>query len=311
MAWNLDFPATAPAAPHAARPLVTLKDVLWFFYLYPIRILVRSAPRLFGPILIVLGSPAFSVLRRDRAALAASRMDKALGVGEQSAHRMARRFTRNAVIRAVADLRAGEGERARFVGREHLDAALTRGRGVLLLTGHFYAGRIAKRALAPAGYPVMSVRNGAPPDGLAGRIGKRFLQPRYIQFLHGVIRDEVDNNDQGASLAIFRRLRSNGIVNIHFDAAFATDVVEAPFLGAVRRFSLGLLELVRLSGCAVVPMLATGIGGEVRIAFEPALDLAPAASRAEFASLNLPLFIETLERQVRACPEEWELWIRL
>jgi len=67
-----------------------------------------------------------------------------------------------------------------IVGREHLERAISAGKGVVLLTGHFFASRIALRHLARIGYPVLCVKNQNPGSQLEGRLGRRLLRPRSI-----------------------------------------------------------------------------------------------------------------------------------
>lgn len=300
-------------------PLVSVKDVLWFVYLYPLRF---AASRLSASNLYRLGGlmePLFQALAAKRRSIARERMRKALGcaISDREVDRLSRRFVANAIWRALDDLHLADPPSAgRFAppvidGLDHLTHALSAGKGVLLLTGHFYANRLAKHYLARTGYPVMSVRHGEPPDQWMGRLGARVLQPRYVQFLHRVIADEVFLQDPQCSLKIFRRLRGGGLVNVHFDASFSPRSVTLPFLGGTKRFATGLLEVVRLSQCAVVPMVCTGNQRGWTIRFDEPLRLTPADSRDGFVAANIHQFVARLERQVIEHSSEWESWIRL
>lgn len=303
----------------ANRPLVSVKDLLWFVYLYPLRFV---ATRLSAANLYRLGGlmePVFQALAAKRRRIARERMRKALAaeISDREVDRLSRRFVANAIWRALDDLHLADPQSAsRFPppvieGLDHLTGALSAGKGALLLTGHFYANRLAKHYLAKNGYPVMSVRNGEPPDQWMGRLGARLLQPRYVQFLHRVIADEVFIQDPQCSLKIFRRLRGGGLVNVHFDASFSTQVMTLPFLGGTKEFATGLLEVVRLSQCAVVPMVCTGNQREWAIRFDEPLRLTPADSRGAFVAANIHQFVARLERQVIEHSSDWESWIRL
>ena len=169
--------------------LVTVKDALWFTYLYPLRFLAAVLPcgalRLAGR----LAEPAFQFITRKQKRVVTEGLALATGGGASPAARRktARRFVTNAVVRAVDDLilnRLTARRRlacAELRGLDHLKSALAAGKGVIVVTGHFYANRLAKRHLAEIGYSMMSVRHGQPPDRMMGRLGKRFLQPRYIE----------------------------------------------------------------------------------------------------------------------------------
>ena len=194
-------------------------------------------------------------------------------------------------------------------GLDHLEQARAAGKGVLILTAHFYASRIAKRYLTKLGYPVMTVRVQPSSGAMTSRLGRRFLYPRYAEFLHRVFRDEVYVHQPDCALRILKRLRSGGLVNIHLDGQHLRKAVEWPFLGAPWRFPAGYFELIRASGCQVVPMLATGNGAGVRIQFGEALETIPADGSDEFAAANLPLLAGAIERQIRDHPEDWSKWI--
>lgn len=305
--------------PDGRLPLVTAKDVLWFLYLYPFRALaVRLSPaarhRLGRAV-----EPFFRFFTRRQMRVARQRMAVALGPTHSTAAiaETTRRYVSNTIVRAFDDLLLAD-ERARphvrpseIQGIEHLKQALSGGKGVVLITGHFYASRLGKHSLAAMGYPVLSVRNGQPPDRWMGRLGAKVLQRRYVEFLHGIIRDEVFIQDPECSLKILGRLRSGGLVNVHIDAVASSSWIEVPFFGHPKRFATGLLEIVRLSGCAVVPMLCLGTSSASRVIFDAPLRLEPSRSRKEFVNMNIRTLVDTLERQIREHPSEWEAWVRL
>ncbi len=159
---------------------------------------------------------------------------------------------------------------------------------------------------------MLSVRHGEPPDAQMGRLGSQWLQKRYVDFLHGVIRDEVFLQDPEFALKVLARLRSGGLVQVHIDALFSRDQVRLQFLGTHRRFPAGFLRFVRLSGCALVPMLCLGDSGRLAIRFEPPLRLIDGGSQEEFVMRNLPPLVGWLEMQIREHPDQWDAWrIRL
>lgn len=310
-------------APEAQEPLppVTVKDILWWLYLYPLRgAALALPPAILRGLVPVLDAP-FQIIVAGRKRIVRERMALAFGspAEDPRIRRIARRFVRNAVRRAIDDLimdrlpfRPGDGFTAgRIQGIHHLDDALAQGRGVIVATGHFYANRIGKRHLADIGYPLMSVRHHRPPDRWMGRLGQRRLQPRYVDFLHGVVRDEVSPTDPACSLRILERLRSNGIVNVHIDAAFSRQRVSLLCLGRPRRFATGFMDVVRLTRAAIVPMLCLGSSAGFSIEFGEPFAIDRRADAAGFVRANLPLFASLLESQVLAHPEEWELWLRI
>jgi len=115
--------------------------------------------------------------------------------------------------------------------------------------------------------------------------------------------------EAGSPLKILHTLRSGGLVNIHFDGRSGRRNAPWPFLGVSRRFSTGTLDVVRLSGCAVVPMLCLGRSSGFRIVFDPMLKIAQTDGRDEFIRTNLPTFVQAIERQISEHPDEWEQWM--
>jgi lauroyl/myristoyl acyltransferase len=132
-----------------------------------------------------------------------------------------------------------------------------------------------------------------------------------MEFLHAVIGESVYIQDRECTLKIVRRLRSGGLVNIHFDGQSGTRTTPWSLLGIPRRFSTGIFELIRLSSCAVVPMICLGRSSAFRIIFGPMLDIVQAPGRDEFIRANLPAFVQTIEKQILDYPEEWEQWMSI
>lgn len=296
-----------------------MKDLLWLVYLY----LARPLAGLLGPgALSTLGRVAeplfqWSVRRQKRDAR--RRMQLAFGDSytADEIETLLRRFVANAIPRAVDDLYLARPEAVKRMppphagGLDRLRAALAAGRGVLLLSGHFYANRVAKAHLRAMGFPVLTVRDAVPSDRWMGRLGESALQSKYLEFLHGVMGELVFVEDPQCALKVFRRLREGGLVSVLFDAPFSSHTIEAAFLGRQKPFPTGLLEIVRLSGCAVVPMLCTGNQRNCRIEFGEALQLQTAGDRQGFVAANLMPFVSTLEEMIRKRPDEYELWTRL
>jgi lauroyl/myristoyl acyltransferase len=306
---------TVPSIPAAAEPLVTVDDLLWFLYLYPLRILSAISPR---SLLYSIGKLSWFRARKRRDA-AARRMLKTQcpGIPRDQIQHIAGKFLANSAVRMLDDLVISWPSYARRLrcreiqGLEHLERATSAGKGVILLTVHFCAIRIAKRHLVASGYPILTVRDEIAEGDWWGRFGRRILAPRRMDFLQAIMGESVNVQDRGCVLKIVARLRSGGLVNIHFDGLAGARTKPWTFLGSPRNFSTGIFDIVRLSGCAVLPMLCLGRSSDFRIIFGPVLETVQTPGRDEFIEANLPAFVETMEQQILNHPEEWEQWMSI
>ena len=310
-----DVQAAQPCTGDRHAPLVTVRDLLLLLYLYPFQLVLKFFPR---GVLYLIGGAVQQMLEmvyRGWRKRVEGRMLALAGsaITPEQAPRLARELVRGSIFRLIDDLVINRPQflketRCAISGLAHLDSAQSDGRGVLLITGHFYANRLARRYLAAQGYPILIVRLRNAPSSLAGRLTGPLVQKRLMKHLDRVIRDEVYVDDPGCTLKILQRLRSGGLVAITVDGWWGGRTIQSTLFGIRRRFSSGMLDIVRLSGCAVVPMRCFGRSSDLRIAFGAPLAILKTSTRDEFVSANLPVFISVLETQIRENPAEWTLW---
>jgi len=295
-----------------------MKDVAWLVYLYPARWLARLLPLAWIYALGDLAAALASVcLRRTRKRLL-KRLSTAFNRDPADPHlrRIAGQYFRNAALRFLDDLlaerllREGRLRNVEIVHLENLTQALSAGKGALLVSGHFFASRLAKRYLAAIGFPSLSVRSLNPRDRRAGRLGMRFLQKRYVALVGQVLGDEVSIQDPDCSLKMLARLRSGGLIDCHVDAALSRQVIERMFFGRQTPFPAGFLHVARVAGCPLVPIHCLGNSRRLRIEFGKALWLESAPDRRSFAENNLSKVLRILEEQIISHPAEWDLWMR-
>jgi len=307
--------STASARP---RPLIRMKDIAWLVYLYPARWLARVLPLrslyALGDASAVCGAaclrgPRKALLERLALAFNADTTDPGLRA-------IADRYFRNAILRFLDDLLIERRllelhpRNVEIVHLENLTEALSAGRGAVLVSGHFFASRLAKRYLATIGFPSLSVRNYEPPDENAGRLGIRLLQERYVALIGEVQGEEVSIQDRDCSLKMLARLRSGGLIDCHVDAPYSQEVVKRGFLGREKTFPAGFLHVAKLAGCPLVPLHCLGNSRRLRIEFGKALWLENAPDRRTFAETNLTPVLRVLEEQIKSHPAEYDLWIR-
>ncbi len=304
-----------PGPSRSTSHLVSLQDLVWFLYLSPVRRLASVDSPAHRRRLTERLETALQLLMARQKRRVAHRVAAAAQRGALSAdpEEVARRVVSHTAAQLVADLCLAQpgtepSRPAAIRGLPHLEEARARGKGVMLLSPHCYANRAAKRGLAAAGHAILSVRSGRLRYPGMSRAGQRLLCHRYNDFLHRVVRDEALIQDPGCSLAIFQRLRTGGLVDVHPDASPSGETVWGPFLGTRWRFPTGFLEIARLSGCAVVPMLCLWKDGAPEVEFDEPAHLDAAPNREAFVSANLPRLVAQLQAQVARHPDQWEYW---
>jgi KDO2-lipid IV(A) lauroyltransferase len=189
-------------------------------------------------------------------------------------------------------------KRTEVIGLENLQQAHAAGRGVILLTGHFTTIEFAPILLQlHCGLPMQVVVREHRKNPLAEQLTRR----GRMRFAAGLI-------DRDDMRALVGALRSGAIV------IFAPDqLVRAskrsllvPFFGEPAVTHSGLLDIVRMTGAAVVPYLPMRLpGGNYRIRLLPALQNFPGTDRLA----DMTRVIGIIEEQVAADPGQY-LWIR-
>jgi len=152
-------------------------------------------------------------------------------------------------------------------GREHLDAALARGKGAIVLIGHFGANQMIMPALGHVGYRMAQLS--APPPVWAEILRDSRTTPLWSKVL--ARRWQLEKRLPVEHVNVFRFLRpafemlqQNGVLGLAFDGGGGKKWVKVDFLGRKANLSLQPAQIWKKSGAAMLPTYVFRAPGERR-----------------------------------------------
>jgi lauroyl/myristoyl acyltransferase len=177
------------------------------------------------------------------------------------------------------------------VGREHLENAVARGRGVIIASSHLGNWELAGVVLAHWGYALHAV---------AGVQLSRWLTPAVREAKTELAIHTVSHEDGFRRLV--RALEHNDLVALMVDGDLYQHGVTVEFFGRETRWPAGPGVLAQRTGALVISGYCLRLGpGRFRIVLEPALD--PAAFPST-AALNAAV-AAAAERHIREHLDQW------
>lgn len=198
--------------------------------------------------------------------------------------------------------------RSKLVGRRHLDDALERGRGVILLTANFaYKDLMTKAALADAGYWASHLVRDS--HGFAeSRIGKALLNPIYASVERRFLRERLvfsGNATQDVNRMIRTRLQENRPILVTV-TPLGRRINALPFLHGRIKIATGALNFACEAGAQVLPIFAIRKqDGSIETIIEPPLDMPANATRGEEIEAMLDDYVPRLETYVAQYPDQF------
>jgi KDO2-lipid IV(A) lauroyltransferase len=183
---------------------------------------------------------------------------------------------------------------SRLEGMEHLQLALDRGHGAILLTAHFTPLEVGGRILAAA-TPVNIIYRPTKNAALASVLGRG----RSRNGGRAIPRDDIR--------AMIAALKNNECVWYAPDQSYRKKGAEmVPFFGIPAATNTATSRIARMTGAAVLPFFVErlpGTGGYRAVILPPLADFPGDCPRADAER-----FHGFIEAQVRAVPDQY-LWI--
>jgi KDO2-lipid IV(A) lauroyltransferase len=191
--------------------------------------------------------------------------------------------------------------RYELVNKEHLDKALAKGKGVILVSAHFGNFICMIVRLTCEGYK-------------AGAIMRPLKDERFERFLSGE-RDRFKIHTiksiprKGCVTETIRSLRNNEAIFLPLDQNFGTGGVFVDFFGRKAATATGPVVLAQRTGAAIVPCFIIRQKNNChRIVIEPELPLAHGTTEQDSIRINIQNLTAIIESYIRRYPAEWT-WI--
>ncbi|MEM1261188.1 MAG: lysophospholipid acyltransferase family protein [Pseudomonadota bacterium] len=174
-----------------------------------------------------------------------------------------------------------------------LTEAQARGRGIILLCGHFTTLDLANRLLA------LYIPHATVWRPLGNPVADRWIR-------RGREQGAVELIEKSAFKHAIRWLRKDGALLLASDQADSSDgAVEAPFLGHSVATNITAWRLAKSTGCAVVPVVAgRQANGRYHLDFDAPLDALPTLDAVGAATL----LNQTIEAQLERYPDQY-YWV--
>jgi KDO2-lipid IV(A) lauroyltransferase len=185
-----------------------------------------------------------------------------------------------------------------FEGRQNLDEALKRGRGVIILTAHFGNWELLGASLALSGYSTsFIVRPVRDP-----RLEEMVTRSRESMGIKCIPR--------GASIKnALKCLKNNELLGILSDIDTKVDGVFVDFFGRQAYTPRGPVSIALRTGAAVVPaFIVRQKDNTHRIFVEKEIELKITGHQEEDIKTNTAEFTRIIESYIQQYPEQW-IWI--
>jgi len=184
-------------------------------------------------------------------------------------------------------------------GIEHLDNALAKGKGAIILLSHFGSFLMIPPALGFWGYRVNQIAG--PPIFKGNRsIHKRIFEVRAQEY--NSLPVTFIRSDESMPLAI-RALKNNELAAIAFDGREGSKWIPVRFFGQTAYFAPGPVKLSKISGATILPtFIVRQKDNTHKLIIESPFELRNDENRKEFLSVNIQRLAEIFEDYIARYP---------
>lgn len=205
--------------------------------------------------------------------------------------------------------------RIRIIGKENLDLALSKGRGVVLVSAHFGNFPLLLARLVLAGYHTAGImrpmRDERAEKNFQAKRKRLGIKTIYSQPRRACIEDSL------------RTLKNNEVLFVPIDQNFGTGGIFVDFFGRKAATATGPVVLAQRTGAAIIPCFIVRQKDDTHtIIIEPALELDPSSkdgkvyplglgegkANQEMVNINIQKLTGIIESYIRKYPAQWG-WI--
>lgn len=188
--------------------------------------------------------------------------------------------------------------KVKFQGLEYVDKALSKGKGVIVLTAHFGNFPLMTTAFAKLGYP-SNVMMRYMRDERANKVFQEKRDQAGIKSIYTSPRQACVNE----TLSVLRR---NELVFMQMDQNFGTGGVFVDFFGKKAATPVGPIIFAQRSECAIVPMfIVRQPDNTYKIIIEEEHSLKQGKDKDETILINAQALTDISEKYIREFPQEW------
>lgn len=287
------------------------RDFLRLIVWYPIRWLISVMPISSGFAFMRLMGDIHYHLSRNKRRLISDNLNSAFGgkapLGDIPLR--TRRYFRNHYINQLQiflfpRLNRGNIENYHsFEGLEHVEAALQKGKGCILIHPHFGPAQLPLCSFGIMGYPVMQL--GLPTDEGLSYIGRKVafrLRMKYESKIPARILPA-----DSFLRPIFDWLKSNKLLMITGDGAgggkFIGKFIPIEFFGKNVQFPVGAVNLATRTGAPLLPMFIIETNGTYKTIIH-----SPIKYEGKSQSAVIAEFVRLLEDYCSVAPHLWHFW---
>jgi KDO2-lipid IV(A) lauroyltransferase len=192
-------------------------------------------------------------------------------------------------------------KRVEFVGRENLEAALAKGKGVILVSAHFGNFPLMLAKLSLEGYKTSGIIR-----YMRDVQAEKFFMAKRTQV---GIKTIYSQPRKACVEGTIRALRNNELVFIPLDQNFGTGGVFVNFFGRKAATATGPVVLALRTKATVLPCFIVRQKDDThKIILEPVLDLKEGKDYQETIIINIQRLTDIIESYIRKYPAEWG-WI--